>query len=236
MHHPGARTEAKGGLRVWHVVVCAVAAGTALPVWLHHATWGVFNVHQVALAFFLWLNFLIALWEICLFLRRDLVEAQHRRFVVEYKGRELDRVLDFFRTPVPFSRVLSPAVWAELWSSYSVFDESYANKKSFGFWIDVGNGFSTLVPAVLVTYGMTFHLLPARALGVIGLLLFYQMWYGTVVYFGSYLLNERYVGHSARNLAIFVGLSNGIWLTFPIWGFAACIELIYTNSYGLFLR
>ena len=227
--------ESKRSMRVWHVVVCAVVVGTGVPIATHHTTWGGFNVHQAALAFFLWLNFLIALWELCLLFRRDQIEEQHRRFIAEYKGRQLDRVIDFFRTPAPLSRLFSPSLWAELWSSYSLFDESYANRKSFGFWIDVGNGFSTLVPTLLVLYGMTFHVLPARALGILGLLLFYQMWYGTVVYFGSYLLNKRYVGHSAMNVAVFVGLSNGIWLTFPVWGSYASIELIYTNSYAFFL-
>jgi len=78
-------------MRVWHVVVCAIALGTSVPIALHYEHWGGFNLHHAALAFFLWLNFLIALWELCLLFRRDQIEQQHRRFIVEYKGRELDR-------------------------------------------------------------------------------------------------------------------------------------------------
>jgi hypothetical protein len=190
----------------------------------------------MALAFFTWLNAIIALWEICLFLRIDLIEEQHRRFVGEYRGRELERARDFFATRVPITRLFSPTLWAELWSTYSVFDDSYANRKSFGFFVDIGNGFSTLVPSLLFLYGMTFEILPARVLGIVGLLLFYQTWYGTIVYFCSFLLNKRYRGHTPLNLALFVGMSNGLWLTFPIWGMYAAVVMIETDSYAIFLR
>jgi hypothetical protein len=233
--HETVSTEG-GALRVWNVVLAAVVGGTALPIVLHHRYCGVFNAHQMALAFFTWLNAIIALWEICLFLRIDLVEEQHRRFVAEYRGRELQRARDFFATRVPLGRLFSPTLWAELWSTYSIFDDSYADRKSFGFFVDIGNGFSTLIPSLLFLYGMTFEVLPARVLGIVGLLLFYQTWYGTIVYFWSFLLNKRYRGHSGLNLALFVGMSNGLWLTFPLWGMYAAVVMIESNSYALFLR
>ena len=154
-------------------------------------------MHEAALAFFLWLNVIVALWEICLYLRIDLIREQHEEFRERYRGRELDRVKDFFATKVPLARVFAPSVWAELWSSYSVFDPSYADRKSFGFFIDIGNGFSTLLPCLLFLYGMTYEPISARALGIVGLLVFYQMWYGTVVYLTSYIMNQHYRGHSA---------------------------------------
>ena len=223
-------------MRVWNVVLFAVAFGTALPIALHHHFYGVFNPHQIALAFFTWLNVIIALWEICLFLRIDLIEEQHRRFLAEYRGRELDRARDFFATRVPLRRLFSPTLWAELWSTYSVFDDSYADRKSFGFFVDIGNGFSTLIPSLVFLYGMTFEIVPARVLGIVGLLLFYQTWYGTIVYFWSFLLNKRYRGHTALNLALFVKMSNELWLTFPLWSMTATIVMIQSDSYSLFLR
>jgi hypothetical protein len=230
-------TSTKGGiLRVWNVVLLAVIGGTAAPIALHRHLHGVFNLHQMALAFFTWLNAIIALWEICLFLRIDLVEEQHRRFVSEYRGRELDRVREFFAAPVPIRRLFSPTLWAELWSTYSIFDDSYADRKSFGFFVDIGNGFTTLVPSLLFLYGMTLEMVPGRVLGIVGLLLFYQTWYGTIVYFSSFVLNKRYRGHTPLNLALFVGMSNGLWLTFPLWGFYAALVMIQSDSYALFLR
>lgn len=222
-------------MRIYQVVCLAVGVGTAVPVYLHHETHGVWNPTQIGVAFFLWLNAIIALWEICLFLRIDLIEKQYEDFKVRYKGRELDRVKDYFGAPVALSKLLSPTTWAEIWSSYAVFDDSYANRKSFGFFIDVGNGFSTLIPTLVCLYGMTYHFLPARLLGIVLLILNYQMWYGTLVYFGSFVFNKRYVGHTPGNLALFVGLSNGLWFTFPVWAMWAAVKMIYSDSYAVFL-
>ncbi len=223
-------------MRIYHVVLVALLLGTGVPVALHHQVHGVVNPHQIGLAFFLWLNAIIAFWEICLFLRIDLIEEEFADFRERYRGRELDRVIDYFGSEVSASKVFSPTTWSQIWSSYAIFDDSYANRKSFGFFIDVGNGFSTMLPTLLFLYGMTYHVLPARLLGIVGLLICYQMWYGTVVYFGSYVFNKRYVGHSPRNVAIFVGVSNGLWFTFPLWGIWAALQMIYTDSYAVFLR
>jgi hypothetical protein len=220
-------------MRIYQIVSSAIVLGTVIPVSLHWRTTGLFNAHQAALAFFLWLNVIVALWEICLFLRIDLIQAQHADFIERYRGRELARVKDFFLMKVPLARILSPSVWAELWSSYSVFDPSYADRKSFGFFIDIGNGFSTPLPCLLFLYGMTYEPISPRALGIIGLLVFYQMWYGTVVYLASYVMNKRYAGHSMWNVALFVGLSNGLWLTFPLWGMGVAISMIVSNTYAI---
>jgi hypothetical protein len=86
----------------------------------------------------------------------------------------------------------------QVWACYSVFDQSYANRQSFGFFIDVGNGYSTIIPTLLFLLGMTCHgeggyQLPftAQQVGIVGLLSFYQEFYGTVVYFLSFFMNKR---------------------------------------------
>lgn len=220
-------------MRIYQVVVLAIVLGTAVPIALHQHVHGAFNVHQAGLAFFLWLNAIIAFWELCLFFRIDLIEEQYARFRIEYKGRELDRVKDYFGAPVALRQIFSFTTWSEIWSSYAIFDDSYANRKSFGFFIDVGNGWSTMIPTLLMLYGMTYEIVPARVLGIVGLLLNYQMWYGTLVYFGSYVFNKRWVGHTRGNVALFVGVSNGLWFTFPVWAMWVSYQLIVTNSYAL---
>jgi hypothetical protein len=222
-------------MRVYQVVVLAVVVGTVAPVLLHHEVHGVWSVHQMALAFFLWLNFIIALWEICLFLRIDRIEADYARFAKQYAGRPLDRVKDFFGAKISLAQIFSPTTWSEIWSSYALFDPAYADRKSFGFWIDTGNGFTTSIVSLLCLYGMTLHELPARAFGLVLLIACYQMGYGALVYFSSYVFNERYVGHTPANIAIFVGLSNGIWILFPAWGVWAAIQMIYSDAYAVFL-
>jgi predicted permease len=138
------------------------------------------------------------------------------------------------RSRVPLDRIFSPSSWTGVWTSYAGFDESYANRSSFGFFVDVGNGFTTLIPSLVYLYGMTYELIPARALGIVGILLFYQMWYGTVVYLGSFFFNKRHAGHPIAHVAIIVGLLNGVWLTFPLVGMYASVYMVYTSSYSLF--
>jgi hypothetical protein len=222
-------------MRVYQVVVLAVVLGTVVPVVLHHQVHGVVNVHHAALAFFLWLNTIIAFWEICLFLRIDRIEADFARFEKDYVGRPLDRVKDFFFTKLRVAQIFSLGTWSEIWSTYALFDAAYADRKSFGFWIDTGNGFTTLLTSLGVLYGLTYQPVSARTLGIVMLLACYQMGYGAVVYFASYVFNKRYAGHSARDLAIFVGLSNGIWIVFPAWGIWAALQLILTDRYAIFL-
>lgn len=222
--------------RVYSYILLFVAVGTLVPVALHRAVHGVYSPVQISLAFFTWLNVMIALWELCLCFKIDAIERQYACFRAQYRGRELDRVIELFTAPLSLARALSPSHWAEIWSSYALFDESYADRRSFGFFIDVGNGFTTPVPSLLFIYGMTFEIMPARALGIVGLLLFYQMLYGTIVYFFSFIFNKRYRGHRPLNLAIFVGVSNGLWMVFPVLGIVISIALIYSDSYALFLR
>jgi hypothetical protein len=220
-------------MRVWQLVFLAVAVGTAVPIALHHHAWG-WNVHEAALAFFLWLNVIIACWELCLFARIGAIEAEHDALRAKYpQGRELDAVGAFFGDRVAPGEVLSPRTWSRVWATYALFDPSYADRRSFGFAIDVGNGVTTLVPGLLFLYGMTYDLVPARALGIVGLLACYQMFYGTVVYFFTFVFNKRYRGHSRGNLALFVGLSNGLWLTFPVWGMAVAIAMIDSGSFAI---
>jgi hypothetical protein len=223
-------------MRTYQVVLLAVVLGTGAPIYLHHVEHGVTNPHQMGLAFFLWLNAIIAFWEICLFFEIDRIEKQFARFREEYAGRELDRVKDFFGAKLPIGEIFAMKTWAEVWSTYAIFDRSYADRRSYGFFIDVGNGFTTLVPSLICAYGMTYHWLPPRVMGIVTLLLCYQMWYGTLVYFISFVKNGRHRGHSLGNIALFVGLSNGIWLIFPLWGIWAAIRLIYDDSYAVFLH
>jgi hypothetical protein len=38
-----------------------------------------------------------------------------------------------------------------------------------------------------------------------------------------------------RDLVLFVGLTNLLWLIFPLWGLCASIQLILDGTYALFL-
>ena len=125
--------------------------------------------------------------------------------------------------------------WTWIWSTYSLFDPGYSDRRSFGYNIDVGNGFTTLIPATLFAFGMTFEFIPARILGIIGVIIFWQMFYGVVVYFFQFFNNGRHEGHTVRDVLLFVGVSNVLWWVFPLLGLCASIRLIMDGSYAVFL-
>jgi len=217
------------------VIAAVVLVGTLFHVWLHRRVHGVYNATQIGLAFFLVVNVLVAWWEIALFVCQDQIRAEYEATQEPYRGRELRRVAEVFARPIPMSRVLSFWQWTSIWSSYSLFDPGYSDRRSFGYNIDVGNGFTTLIPSVVFAFGMTFELVPARVLGILGVVLFWQMFYGTAVYFFQFFNNDRHEGHSLRDLVLFVGITNLMWLVFPMWGLYASTQIILDGSYAIFV-
>jgi hypothetical protein len=229
-------TESQGvTVRTGVVIVAFVAVATALHIWLHHRAHDVFNWTQIGLVFFLVVNVMVAWWEIALFARQDKIQSEYHEMRGPYRGRELDAVAKVFVRPIPLLRVLSFRQWTWIWSTYSLFDPGYSDRRSFGYNIDVGNGFTTLIPATVFAFGMTFHFLPARVLGIIGIIVFWQMFYGTAVYFFQFLNNGRHRGHTVRDLLLFVGMSNALWFVFPLWGLSTSIQLVLEGSYRVFL-
>ncbi len=100
--------------------------------------------------------------------------------------------MKFFNYPLSFSEAFSLRFWTKVWSTYALYDPSYQNNESFGFFIDVGNGWTTLVPTLVWLYAMTYNdLVPARALGCLGIAKFWQELYGTVIYALSFFFNNR---------------------------------------------
>lgn len=229
-------TQSRGLAIPTAAVIClAIVAGTSLHIWLHHRAHGIYNVTQIGLAFFLVVNVMVAWWEIALFVRQDQIQEEYDAIREPYRGRELVAVGEVFRRPIPILRVFSFREWTRIWSTYSLFDPGYSDRRSFGYNIDVGNGFTTIIPATLFAFGMTFELVPARVLGIIGIIIFWQMFYGTSVYFFQFFNNGRHKGHSVRDVLLFVGVSNLLWLIFPLWGLCASVRLIMEGSFAVFL-
>ena len=208
------------------VIGLVIVAGTSLHIWLHYREQGVFNPTQIGLAFFLVVNVMIAWWEIALFVRQDQIQEEYDAMREPYRGREMKAVANVFTRPIPITRVFSFRQWTWIWSTYSLFDPGYSDRRSFGYNIDVGNGFTTIIPATLFAFGMTFQFLPARVLGIIGIIIFWQMFYGTSVYFFQFFNNGRHRGHSVRDIVLFVGVSNLLWWIFPLLGLWTSVQLL----------
>jgi len=112
-------------------------------------------------------------------------------------------------------------------------DYSYANQESYGYFIDSGNGFTTLLPSILWLYGLSYNIMSPRIFGIIGLLMFYQEFYGTVIYMMSYLVNRRFKGWKISNIITMVIIPNFIWFIFPALGLYISYNLVMENSYNL---
>jgi hypothetical protein len=232
------RTQSQArGVSIPTIVAIAtfVVGLTSLHIWLHYRTYGVFNATQIALAFFLVVNVMIAWWEIALFVSQDKIQAEYDELREHYRGREMAACAEVFSRPIPLTRLLAFDEWTRVWSTYSLFDPGYSDRRSFGYNIDVGNGFSTLIPATLYAFGMTFELVPARILGIIGVIIFWQMFYGTSVYFFQFFNNGRHKGHRVKDILLFVGVSNAMWWFFPLLGLWASVQLILDGTYSVFL-
>eukprot|EP00606_Chrysophyceae_sp_TOSAG23-5_P000012 GSChrysophyteH2.ASY1.ANO1.1586.1 assembled CDS len=164
------------------------------------------------------------------------IKEQYLELRKVYKGNELAACVQFFTAPLGVSEVISLKYWSKVWSTYSLYDPSYSNKESFGFFVDVSNGFCFLLPSLMFLYAMTYDVsayLSARELGMIGMVKFYVEFHGTCVYFLSFFLNNRQQGFSNLEVGLFVGFSNGLWFVFPLLGVYACYCMIMTDTFAV---
>ena len=89
---------------------------------------------------------------------------------------------------------------------YSLVDKSYVDPAAFGFWVDTQNGFVALLPTAVFAAGLTWDppegswALGAceaagtswpRAFGVLGIVVHYMEFMGTVIYFAQYAAPPR---------------------------------------------
>ena len=221
--------DARFRLPVWSWLALWMGAWVGVPVAAHHAMHGVVNGWQVALAFFLAINLLICGWEISLWHRIDDI----RRWFRMPRGSGDRPSGNLYTTRVSLREFASTRLWARTWLGYAYWDDGYADPKSFGFAIDVGNGFSTLIPSLLFLVGMTVPIFSPVVLGIVGLLVFYQKFYGTCLYFFQYLYNRRYEGRPLAGVLGVVGGTNGVWLVFPAVGIWVCVRLILDGRFDL---
>jgi len=223
-----------GGLRlpVWAWLALWMlfwVGGSAL---LHFAIHGVVNGWQLALAFFLAINLLICVWEISLYYRIDDIERWFHRpgeAPLRPKG-------NLYTQAVTLRELASTERWALVWYGYAHYDDGYADRRSFGFAIDVGNGFSTLLPSLFFFFAMTVPVASPVVVGIVGLLVFYQKFYCTCLYFFSWFKNRRYEGHRLPALLAMVGGTNGTWLVFPAVGLYVCLRLILDARFDVIWR
>lgn len=189
-----------------------------------------------ALIFFNCLNSFIAICEICLGRHISFIQADYRALQKKYTvGQEWDAVTRLLTTPVTIGEVFNGLTWARMWSTYALFDLSYQDSTSFGFFIDVGNGWTTLPPCLLLHYAI---LRPEASsplwVGCVTIASYWQMLYGTMIYFVTFLFNRRYEGRPLASLLLFVITTNGVWIVFPAMAIYAAVCILRDGNFDVF--
>ena len=170
-----------------------------------------------SLLFFNNLNIFIAICEICLGYHIMFIREDYRKRKAAYpKGKEWDGCLALLTMPITVKEMFQGKTWALMWSTYALFDPSYQNYESFGFFVDVGNGYTTILPCLFLNYGIIYpYRVNQLILACVVIASYWQMLYGTIIYFLSFVFNKRYEGHNKVSIFLFVGLTNGVWFFFP---------------------
>ena len=70
--------------------------------------------------------------------------------------------------------------------------------------------------------------------GCISIASLWQITYGTIIYFLSFVWNKRYRGFRAGEIWTFVGVSNSIWIVFPAVGIWACVQILRDGNFDVF--
>lgn len=218
-------------MKIWSIactfIVLVSGAAIACRFWIT----GDFNLAYTLLAFFLSVNLLACYWEICLLLRGATIEERRQHWEKLGSNSQIAPALEFLTMSVPLRQAFSTKVWADLWGVYSLFDASYADKKTYGFNVDIANGVVTPVLSLVLLATITVPFLPGRVAGILGVLLFWQWIYVTSVYIVSFFVAGRHRLISRKEQFVYIWVPNLFWILLPIFGFYVSVRLVLDGTY-----
>lgn len=206
-----------------------VVAGTAIG--FRYSTQNSFDPIHVILTVFLAVNVLVCLWQWCLFLRRDYIGTRVEHWREQGVKMGVSASKAFMNTRLSLSQIFSVTFWSEIYSVYSVTDPAYTDKTSCGFNTDIWNGFWTFIPTVLLLVTFASPFIPPFVTGVIGIALFHQWIFGTVMYSASFYVGGHYKSVSASDAFLFIWVINGSWILCAVLGFYVSVRLILDQNY-----
>ena len=195
------------------------------------------SVVTMSLIFFNNLNIFIAICEIMLGLNITYIQGHYKKLREEYTTEnQWKACIDYLSKPLTLRDVFTSKYWlCEMWSTYALYDPSYQNYESFGFFIDFGNGLSTIPPSILMNAAIVRpESVSSLMVGCIGLAMYWQVMYGALVYVGSFMFNKRYVGKTLIEVGLFVGFANALWIVFPPLGIYACVCMLRDGNMSVF--
>ena len=210
-----------------------VALLALLGIGARYYFYGDLNAIHGLLSLFFSINLLVCYWEACLFLRRDYIEK--RTLYWRRRQQETGRapVGEFLFGRVPLRQILSPTLWADVWAVYSLFDGSFSDRRTFGFNVDIANGFLTPVPTLILYTAYTVDFLPAVLAGILGIMLFWQWAYATSVYWVSFFVAKRQSRITRAEMYAYIGAMNAPWVLFALLGWFVSVRLILDGDYSV---
>ena len=213
------------------LVALLIGIGTLLGILARWYLHGGFSLLHAVFCLFFSTNLLIAYWELCLYWRRDHIgpRADYWRERCHQTGRTAAH--EFMVARVGLNQAFSVNLWADAWAAYCQYDGGYADRGSFGFNVDVGNGLSTAIPTLILYVAFTAGGLPALAAGIIGLMLFWQVLYLTVVYLFSFFVAGHHTRISRRETCLVVAI-NSFWGVCALPGFYVSVALVVGGDYS----
>lgn len=240
-HHEGGKVATAVGEKSEQgpkVVVAVAAAAFAVVItvaWntVSYRLNGGLNPYYFVLSLFLSINLLICYWEMCLYLRHDRVveRARYWRELRASTGR--NPAVGFLTAAIPLRRVGSPAVWADVWAAYALYDGAYTRRSTFGFNADIGNGFFTPVPSIVLLAALTTGFMPATFAGILGIALFWQWVYVSSLYAVSVWVAGSHEALPRAVRWLYVWGPNAVWIVVPALGLYISARLILDGTYAI---
>ncbi len=194
---------------------------------------GDINLIHCLMSLFFSTNLLVCYWEVCLFLKRDYIETRTEYWRRRQQETGRTPAVEFLTTRVPLRRILSPTIWADVWATYALFDGSFSDRRTWGFNVDVANGFFTPIPTVILYGAFTVEFMPAVLAGILGLVLSWQWTYMTSVYWVSFFVARRQHHITREELFVYIGALNAPWVLFALLGMYVSARLILDGDYGV---
>ena len=210
-----------------------IALLTLLGIVTRYLMLGDFNALHSLFALFFSTNLVICYWEICLFLHRHDINQRAAYWQQRQGETGCTPALEFLTSPVPLKRMLSPGVWADVWATYSILDPSYRQRDTFAFNVDIGNGFVTPLPSLLLYAAYTVDFIPALIAGILGTMLFWQWVYASSLYLVSFFVAGRQTELTRVQLFASLLLPNAFWVLVPMLGLYLSVRLILDGNYAV---
>ena len=216
------------------VITVVVVAILTLPgIGVRYLLHGDVDVFHCLFSLFFSINLWICYWEMCLFFRRDSIGERVEFWRRRWEDTGTTPAVEFLMTSVPLNRMLSPTVWADVWAAYSMFDSAYADRNTYGFNIDIANGFTTPASTLLLYATYTAGFLPAVAAGILGAMLFWQWVYASSLYLVSFFVGGKQTRVTTQQFWVYIFGPNAIWVLVPMLGVYLSVRLILDGDYGV---